>query len=84
MNLQENQIVATLQTLDLAIDQLVSEMSKCGGLGGTGRIQSFAPILINLTKAEEIISKRYTIVPDPVPVEQSPAAKKTTKKEGSE
>ena len=51
----EQQVTETLMTIDRSIDQLVIEMSKCGSLGGTGRIQSFAPVLVSLYQAEKII-----------------------------
>jgi len=67
----EEQVSLVLMTLDRAIDQLIVEMSKCGGLGGTGRIQSFASILVFLRQAEEIVQDRYQIVAD-APEDEKP------------
>ena len=44
-----------LIVLERALKEIVSEIEKCGENGGVGRVQNYAPTLINLSKAIEII-----------------------------
>ena len=41
--------------LEKAQEEIIRELALCGQNGGVGRAQSYAPILINLNKAIEII-----------------------------
>lgn len=45
----------SIEVLERALNEIVREIEKCGEAGGVGRVQSYAPVLINLSKAIEII-----------------------------
>jgi hypothetical protein len=40
-----------------AQEQMVSEIAQCGNAGGVGRAQNYAPVLVNITQALEIMQK---------------------------
>ena len=41
--------------LERAIRELIIEMEKCGEAGGVGRIQQYAPLLVNLSQAVSVV-----------------------------
>jgi hypothetical protein len=41
--------------LKRAQEEIIRELAICGQNGGTGRAQSYAPILVTLTKAIEVV-----------------------------
>ena len=44
-----------IKVLELAMRELIGEMEKCGESGGVGRIQQYAPLLVNLSQAIDIL-----------------------------
>jgi hypothetical protein len=56
--LNEAQLLNVQNTLVLAMDQLMLEMAKAGGVGGTGRIQQYAPVLVNLNWCKDIVEAK--------------------------
>lgn len=53
-----------MSKIDMAVDvllkaqeQLVSEIAQCGNGGGVGRAQNYAPVLVNVTNALEVVQK---------------------------
>lgn len=45
------------QVLKQAQLQLIKEIERCGSSGGIGRAQNYAPVLVNVTEAYDIIKK---------------------------
>lgn len=44
-----------IKVLELAMRELIGEMEKCGEAGGVGRIQQYAPLLVNLSQAIGVV-----------------------------
>ena len=65
-----NKITAgeALEVLTRAQEQLVREIATCGLAGGVGRAQNYAPVLVNVTSALEIVRA----LANPPPVTMTP------------
>jgi hypothetical protein len=46
---------SAIEVLKRAQNETITEISRCGDGGGVGRVANYAPTLINLTKAIEIL-----------------------------
>jgi hypothetical protein len=64
LNLEEVIVAQTL--VNESIGQIVREMSKTSGAGGSGRLQSFAPALVHLSWANDVLENMKTSLA-PVP-----------------
>jgi molybdenum-dependent DNA-binding transcriptional regulator ModE len=52
-----NDYTQVIAVLERARSETIIEMKRCGEAGGVGRVASYAPTLINLHKALEIITE---------------------------
>ena len=46
-----------LEVLIRARDQLIGEIATCGNNGAVGRAQNYAPVLVNITNALDVVEK---------------------------
>ena len=68
-----------LDVLERAQEQLISEIASCGNSGGIGRAQNYAPVLVNVNKALEIVKALAVPVMVPQEVQDRMAAVRAAK-----
>jgi hypothetical protein len=71
-----------IEVLSRAQDQLVGEIAICGQSGGVGRAQNYAPVLVHIHNALEIV-KAMVAPSEPTPEQTRMAAVRAAKQSKS-
>jgi len=62
-----SKIDQALEVLTRAQEQLIGEIATCGTAGGVGRAQNYAPTLVNVTHALDIVRALASVDSTPTP-----------------
>ena len=62
-----SKIDQALEVLTRAQEQLIGEIATCGTSGGVGRAQNYAPTLVNVARALEIVQALSNATSEPTP-----------------
>lgn len=78
-----SKIDEAIEVLTRAQEQLVSEIATCGQAGGVGRAQNYAPVLVNITNALEVVKAMANVSNEPTPEQLRMAAVRAAKQNKS-
>ena len=79
-----SKVTEAFDVLKRAQEQLIGEIATCGNSGGVGRAQSYAPSLVNVTNALEIMEKLSEVPEAPTAEQIRMAAVRAAKQQKSD